>query len=154
MVAVDTAVDIRKNVLNKLIQSGVTDFSSQVKLERKFYNFLWSRLSDVSRDATETMDFAAIEAIADPYKLYDLIRERILVNPSGNPSMKAWERKQMVERFAKFKQLAIWSIHLFKRKFENWLKNLVGMSVSKLSDEDAALGFLDRLDPTRTPSSS
>jgi hypothetical protein len=104
-------------VLKELITSGVLDFTDQIKLERKLYHFLWSRLSKVSQDAvrggTDLMPFLPIEASANPYKLYNLIVERLLVNPSGNPALKMFERRAFAKKFEKFQQAANWDIHYY-----------------------------------------
>jgi hypothetical protein len=142
-----------KSILSKLVIKRAEDVFEQTKLERKFYAFLWSRLSKQSQDAvsvgTEKLIFVDIERAADPYRLYDLIVEKVLVNPSGNPEMKAWDRLKMENKFGAFKQTMDMSIHILKTKYDNWGRNLTAMGTPTPSEEIAALGFLNRLDPTR-----
>jgi hypothetical protein len=119
LVPIGASEAIMRAVMKEFITSGVTDFTDQIKLERKLYHFLWSRLSKVSQDAvrggTVEMPFLPIEASANPYKLYNLIVERLLVNPSGNSALKMFERRAYSKKFEKFQQAANWDIHYFYR---------------------------------------
>ncbi len=141
----------KKKLRGKLNDKRVDVITKMMEREPELFSFLWIRMSVESQEEIRAHDVKKFKIIfqnKDPVGLFALIRVVHSANPNGIGAA-AFDRQQLRERYALFRQLVGQKIQDFRVLYDNWQVTLRVGGIPVLADDEIAADFISKLDPVR-----